>query len=147
MTRRRALALDEETYGRIEARTGRANQLFSEGRYEPALAEFEAALAFVPPPAEEWEASAYALAGIADCLFHLGRYAEALPPLERAMQCPGAPGNPFFHLRLGQVHYQLGDLERAAAELMRAWRIGGTILFEGEDPQYLVFICRSIGKT
>jgi hypothetical protein len=32
------------------------------------------------------------------------------------MHCPGAIGNPFIHLRLGQAQFELGNLEPASGE-------------------------------
>jgi tetratricopeptide (TPR) repeat protein len=134
------LELDDETYRRIVAHTDRANELCDGGSYEPALQEFLFALALVPPPVTEWEAAAYALAGIGDCLFHLGRYADALAPLKQAMLCPGAERNPFFPMRLGQVHYELGAFGPAKDELTRAWILGGPAVFAQEHRKYLAFL-------
>jgi hypothetical protein len=55
------------------------------------------------------------------------------------MHGPDAIGNPFLHLRLGQCLYELGDLDRAADELTRAYLGGGADLFDGAD-QYLAFL-------
>jgi hypothetical protein len=58
------------------------------------------------------------------------------------MRCPGADGNPFFPLRLGQVQYELGAFASARTELTRAWITGGPALFAEEDPKYLAFLQR-----
>jgi hypothetical protein len=57
-----------------------------------------------------------------------------------AMHAPGAVGNPFLHLRIGQVQFELGNEQRAADELARAYLKEGKTLFDGEDPKYLDFI-------
>jgi len=46
------------------------------------------------------------------------------------MRCPGAIGNPFIHFRHGQCQFELGDLERAADELMRAYLGTGRKIFD-----------------
>lgn len=56
------------------------------------------------------------------------------------MTCPGAVGNPFLHLRLGQVLLDLGDEAGAADELMRAYMGGGAEIFSLEEPRYLAFL-------
>ena len=56
------------------------------------------------------------------------------------MHCPDAIGNPFLHLRLGQCQFELGNLDRAADELARAFLIEGKQVFEDSDPKYLDFV-------
>jgi hypothetical protein len=56
------------------------------------------------------------------------------------MHGPDALGNPFLHLRLGQCRFELGDLDRAADELARAYMADGEDVFDGEDPKYLAFL-------
>ena len=56
------------------------------------------------------------------------------------MHCPGAIGNPFIHMRLGQSQFELGNMDRAADELARAYLQEGLAIFEDEDPKYVAFI-------
>lgn len=56
------------------------------------------------------------------------------------MHCPGAIGNPFLHLRLGQCQLELGNNDQAADELTRAYMAEGTTIFQDEDPKYLAFL-------
>ena len=56
------------------------------------------------------------------------------------MHCPGAIGNPYVHLRLGEAQFELGEIQRAKDELARAYMGGGPEVFEGDDPKYLRFI-------
>jgi hypothetical protein len=56
------------------------------------------------------------------------------------MRCPGAIGNPFLHLRLGQVQFELGDLTRAADELTRAYMGAGEDIFQEQAPKYFEFL-------
>ena len=51
------------------------------------------------------------------------------------LHCPGAIGNPSIHMRLGQVEFELGNLERAAEELARAYLQQGQNVFASEDPK------------
>ena len=45
-----------------------------------------------------------------------------------------------FHLRLGQVCYEVGELDRAANELTLAYMAEGRELFEDDDPRYWEFL-------
>ena len=56
------------------------------------------------------------------------------------MHCPDAIGNPFIHLRLGQCQFELGNPDRSADELMRAYMGGGPEIFGNDDPKYLEFL-------
>ena len=56
------------------------------------------------------------------------------------MRCPDAIGNPFIHLRLGQTQFELGNKDRAADELMRAYMGAGAEIFVGEAPKYLQYL-------
>ena len=56
------------------------------------------------------------------------------------MLCPGAAGNPFRHLRRGQVLFEQADYDAAADELMRAYMGGGLDIFAEEPPKYLDFL-------
>jgi hypothetical protein len=56
------------------------------------------------------------------------------------MTCPGGLGNPFLHLRFGQILFESGDHDLAADELIRAYMGAGDEIFENEDPKYLNFL-------
>ena len=70
----------------------------------------------------------------------MNNYEEAREAFRDVMYCPGAIGNPFIHLRLGQVQFELGNLNRAGDELARAYMGKGEEIFEDEDPKYLAFV-------
>ncbi len=132
--------LDEVTYERATSLTERGNTVAESGDLDGALAVYREALASLPLPAHEWEAATWILTAIGDVLLQQGNYEEARETLKGAMRCPGAIGNPFIHLRLGQAHYQLRDHEHAKDELARAYMGGGDDIFEGEDPRYKNYI-------
>jgi hypothetical protein len=70
----------------------------------------------------------------------MGDFERARTALQDAMHCPGAIGNPYIHLRLGETQFELGNIDRAKDELARAYMGGGDEVFEGDDPKYLRFI-------
>ncbi|HET7435814.1 MAG TPA: tetratricopeptide repeat protein [Thermoanaerobaculia bacterium] len=135
-------ALDDALYERLVATTNAGEALVDTGQYEPALERFRSALAMLPAPIEDWEASTWVLAAIGDVLYILGRHEEARQTLQHAMFCPDALGNAFMHLRLGEVEYELKNVERAKDELARAYMAGGPDIFADEDPKYIQFLRR-----
>lgn len=96
------------------------------------------------------EAAFWLLVSRMDALYRRGELAQAYEAATRIHGAfPGlAVGNPFFHLRVGQLLFALdGDAIHAsdgrgtcADNLARALLCGGIDLFEGEDPKYLGFI-------
>jgi len=111
-----------------------------DGAYDVAIEKYREALALVPEPLEKWDATTWILTAIGDALFAKSDYVGAREALQQAMRCPGAIGNAFLHLRLGQVQLELRNIERAKDELGRAYMGGGDEVFKGEDPKYLNFI-------
>lgn len=127
-----------------EALRERIDSLCVQGDAETDLYNFPAALAFywaawdlLPEPRHECEAATAILAAIGDANFLGGDFEAGCDNLSTVMHCPGAIGIPYLHFRLGQCHYELGDLARATDELMRAFHGGGASLFDDEDPKYL----------
>jgi hypothetical protein len=105
-----------------------------------ATEKYIAALQILPEPLQDWEECRTTLGAIGNANFLAKTYAYALPALQDAMHCRGAIGNPFLHLRLGQTQFELGNMERAADELARAYLQEGKKIFAGEDPKYLEFV-------
>ena len=79
-----------------------------------------------------------------ETLFFQGDFAEAREALRAAMHCPGAIGNPYIHLRLGQAQFEMGNMKRATDELVRAYMGGGEEMFQDEDPKYFDLVKASI---
>jgi tetratricopeptide (TPR) repeat protein len=132
--------LPDKFHKEIKRKCKRGNALAEQERYSEALAEYWAAWDLLPDPQTQWEAATWILAAVGDANFLSGDFAAGRENLSMAMHCPDAIGNPFLHLRLGQCQFELGNLERAADELARAFLVEGKVLFEDEDPKYLDFI-------
>lgn len=132
--------LDTATHDQIKALCARGDQFAEAHAFEDAVAEYNKAWALVPDPKNDWNASTWKLAAIADACFLGGYKTSAMEALRYAMTCPGALGNPFLHLRYGQALFDSGEADRAADELMRAYMGGGNEVFASEDPRYLDFL-------
>jgi tetratricopeptide (TPR) repeat protein len=134
------LELPDEVHEKITQLSAEGDDLLEHRQYLEAAAKYSEAFALVPEPKTDWGASTWLLTAIGDAFFQAGRYEDARTALTDAMHCPDAIGNPFIHLRLGQAQHELGNEERAADELARAYLQQGVAIFEGDDPKYLAFI-------
>lgn len=132
--------LPEEAYDRIQALSQEGDELADEGRYAQALERYWRAWDLLPEPRTAWDAATWLLGAIGEANFFGGDFEAGRDNLSLAMHCPEAIGNPFLHLRLGQCHYELGDLSRAADELARAYIGAGAEIFAEEPPKYLDFL-------
>lgn len=132
--------LEAKLHSKIAAIAAEADSRVEDEKYYDALVLYNDALALIPEPKTKWNASTWLLGSIGDAAF-LGTYYEtARDALQDAMLCPGAIGNPFLHLRLGEAELELGDPDRAVDELMRAYMGAGKEIFEHEDPKYLALL-------
>lgn len=132
--------LEPAIHAEVLALSASGDDLAEAGHAGLAVEAYEAALALLPAPRADWSAATWLLAAIGDAQFLAGEYEQARDALREAMRCPDALGNPFLHLRLGQCQRRLGDEQRAADELARAFMGGGPELFEDEDPADWAFI-------
>jgi hypothetical protein len=132
--------LNEQIHEEIKAHCARGDQLAETRSFEAAISEYNKAWALVPPPKNNWEASTWILTAIADAAYLGGYLTSAKEAIEYGMTCPGAIGNPFIHLRYGQILLDLHENDRAADELIRAYMGAGTDIFSQEDPKYLAFL-------
>lgn len=132
--------LDDELYEKIDILSTAGDSLAEEGAYEAALGKYWQAFNLIPDPKADWEAGTWLLAAIGDANFLQGDFEAGRDNLANAMRFPQAIGNPFMHLRLGQCQFELGNLDRAADELARAYMGEGAEIFAEDDPKYLAFL-------
>lgn len=136
--------MTENIKSQINELAEKGNQLVEQDRFDDAIETYKRAFALVPEPVDQWEESTWLLTALGETYWFSGQYPDAAEHLKLAMHCPGAIGNPFIHLRLGQVQYELGNLDRAADELTRAYMGAGSELFKNEDPKFLKFLSGKI---
>jgi tetratricopeptide (TPR) repeat protein len=133
------MELDPAIHAAVERLSERGNALIDADRTDEAVAAFQEAVALLPAPKEDWEAWTWLAAAIGDAYYLADRFAEAGPWFQAALAGPDGLGNPFLHLRLGQVARRLGDEERALDELMRAYMGDGEDAFDNA-PEDLAFL-------
>ncbi|WP_353631294.1 tetratricopeptide repeat protein [Pseudomonas canadensis] len=132
--------LDVVLHEKIKEYCLSGDMLAEQGNHEEAIVQYNRAWRSVPEPKNSWEASTWILAAIADACFLSGYKGSARDALQYAMTCPGGIGNPFLHLRLGQVYLDEGQEDSAADELMRAYMGAGPEIFANESLHYLNFL-------
>src|SRR5262245_41088998 len=135
----RMKALDKKTHAQIEALSKEGDELARNGKLDEALKKFTAAWQLIPKDKENWEASTWLLVSAADIHFGRGALEKARQMLMEALECPGGLGNPYVHLRLGEIEFELGNKKAAGDQLARAYMGAGRDIFKEEDPKYLAF--------
>lgn len=135
-----AVELPDAVHAQVVTLSKAGEILAGQTKYREAVAKYAEALKLLPEPKTQWEACTWLLAAIGDINFLAHSYEQARLALSDAMHCPGAIGNPFIHLRLGQAQLELGNRQRAADELARAYAVAGKEIFSSEDPKYFEFL-------
>jgi tetratricopeptide (TPR) repeat protein len=132
--------LSGKTSKEIERLSLAGNRLLDERDFTGAYNHFIEALELLPDPKSKWSEATWLFAALGDVYFLSQGYSQALQAFTDAMHCPGALGNPFLHLRLGQCQLEAGNLDRAADELARAYMGAGLGIFQQDDPKYFEFL-------
>jgi hypothetical protein len=131
--------LDESLHARVREFCAEGDNFAEQSMYPEALDRYWMAWELLPEPRTDWEAATWVLAAIGDANFLSEDFAAGRDNLSAAMRCPDAIGNPFLHLRLGQCEFELGNADRAADELARAYMGAGEEVFKGAE-KYLAFL-------
>lgn len=132
--------LPESVHQEITYLCKQGDDLSKEGRLHEAKKAYVDALRLLPEEHQEWEAATWIYTAIGDIHFRLGNFERASKCFQNAVQCPKGLGNPYIHLRLGQLFFEVGDLDRSADELTRAYMGAGLDIFMEDDPKYLEFL-------
>jgi hypothetical protein len=134
--------LPPKVYASVKSKVDDGEGQFGANDFRGAFATFNEALNLLPEPRQQWNAAGWLLVAMGECAVRLGSWKAAVGPFQNAMICPGTLGNPWAHLRLGQVRLELGEDQRAADELARAYMGGGREVFQGQDPKYFALVER-----
>jgi len=134
------MELPDALHNKITQLSKEGDDFAEHGRYREAVEKYLQAFESLPEPKTDWEACTWLLVAIGDANFKGKHYEHAKAALSDAMHCPGAIGNPFIHLRLGQSQFELGNMERANDELVRAYMGAGKEIFMNEDPKYFTHL-------
>jgi tetratricopeptide (TPR) repeat protein len=132
--------LPDTLYQKIKVLCERGDGFAEREEFSAALEKYWSARDLLPEPKKDWDAATWILAAIGDANFLSGDFVAGKNNLATAMHCPDAIGNPFLHLRLGQCQFELGNLDRAADELTRAYAVGGEEIFGDEQEKYFEYL-------
>ena len=97
------------------------------------------ALDLIPVPQNSRAETLWLESSIGDIYYHLGNREQALQHFINAKGNleTNAYENPFIMLRLGQIYFDLGELDEAKEYLMRGYMLEGEELFEDEEEKYI----------
>lgn len=132
--------LPEKLYADITLLCKQGDELAKSNKLEEAKSKYLSALKLLPDNRDEWEAATWIYVAIGDVHFRMGNFEKCFKCFYNAVQCPKGLGNPFIHLRLGQMYYEQGNRDKAADELTRAYMGAGLDIFMEDDPKYLEFL-------
>ncbi len=133
-------SLSDEIYAEVVRLSKLGDELADSGDLVLAKENYESALELLPGDHCDWEASTWLFVSIGDVQLRLNNLEEAFTCFINAVQCPNGLGNPYIHLRLGQIYFEQGNLDKAADELTRAYMGAGMDIFMEDDPKYLEFL-------
>lgn len=131
------MELDDHIHDQIKKLCAKGDGLFEKSKFDDAIEHYEQALALVPNPKSDWEASVWIYTAIGDAYFHKKDFGKAADALYDAYNGPGATSNPFVNLRLGQSLFELDQMEKAEDFLLRAFMLDGEDVFRSEPKKYL----------
>lgn len=126
--------------------TKKAQELAFNGNHQASIDKYKEGLNLL---GEQVMSSKYAVmlfSGIGEIFFLEKNWENALEYYAYAVNSAGGLGEPLIHLRLGQLRFELGHIEKAKDELMRAYMGGGDLMFQGEDSKYFQIIREIVSK-
>lgn len=132
--------LPPEIFAVVESACREGEKHMMAGDFSQAFNRFMTALQTLPEPEARWNAAGWILVALGENSIRAGNWTAAEGPLGDAMWSPGTVGNPWVHLRLGQVHFELQRPEEAAEELARAYMGGGREIFADQHPKYIELV-------
>lgn len=139
-----AVAINDADFAQIEKLSEEGNALAERDDFDGAIKKFEQALAIVPSPKNDYEASTWLHASIGDMYFSKGDYETSANNFYDALNCPDGQVNGFVHLRLGEDLFELNQKDKSLDHLLRAYMLEGREIFEGEDEKYFKFLSEKV---
>lgn len=137
---------DKELFLTVKDISKKAKHLTLKGKFKTSIEEYKKGVALLGEPVMESKYAVMLFSGIGEAYFLQKKWEEALEYYGYAVKSKGGLGEPLIHLRLGQLRYELGDMEKAKDELIRAYMGAGDIIFEAEYPKYFNLIRDIINK-
>ena len=134
------MELNDKIYDEIVALCEAGDEYCEEEKYDIAIQKYQSALALIPEPKYDWEASTWVYVAIGDAYYMQDKYSDSLNYFSESLKCPDGTTNPFILLRLGECYYELGNIDQAKEYLLRAFMLEGEEIFDGECEKYFELI-------
>ena len=132
--------LPDGVYEEVRALCKQGDEEAKTGSRQAARQNYMAALQLLPGDPRVWDAATWIYVSIGETYFGEKDFENAFKCYFNAVQSAGGLGNTLVHLRLGQLYYEGGKLEKAGDELARAYMGAGADIFIREDPKYFEFL-------
>lgn len=107
------------------------HKLTLEEKYMEAIHVWNKAIELIPEPKQNYFEAANFYDGIAYNYQMMNMFPEAMDYINKALRCCGdeVNQNPFIVRNLGEIYYELGDLEQAVDYLKKAYILEGDEIF------------------
>ncbi|MEP2237455.1 MAG: hypothetical protein ABJI22_03775 [Maribacter sp.] len=112
------------------------NDLDVESRVEELMKIYES----LTDDQKRTRAGRYVIIHIAEVCFSERWIEDAFDNFNFAMQFKDTVGNPFLHLRLGQLNYLVQNKDKMHDDLSRALIMAGESIFKEEDPKLIEMV-------
>lgn len=136
------MELNNEIYIIVKECSRLGEMFFEVGEYRFAIEKYKEALEILPHSKNQWEAATWLNTALGDSYFMVDSYEEAKNYFFDALNCPNGTENPFILLRLGQSLWELDEKRKALEYLIKAYKLGGKRIFDGEDEKYFRFFIK-----
>ncbi len=132
--------LAEEILNEVSQLKVKGEKEFEKKQFDKAKDFFFEALNLIHEPIQHYSEATKLLVAIGDCYFHMNKFEECYSFFSRAIQGVDGFGDPFIHLRIGQMYYEREEYDKSSLELRRAYLLGGKEMFDNEDLKYYTSI-------
>lgn len=107
------------------------HKLTHEEKYMEAIHVWNKAIELIPEPKQNFFETANFYEGIGYNYQMMNLFTEAMDYMNKALRCWGdeANQNPFILRNLGEIYYELGDVERSLDYLRKAYILEGDEIF------------------
>lgn len=136
--------LPDLLYSKITSLCKQGDELVKGENFKEAKSRYIEALKLLPDSPNDWEAATWIYVAIGDIYFRISNFEKCFMCFYNAVQCPTGLGNPYIHLRLGQMYFEQENYDKSADELTRAYMGAGIDIFIDDDPKYLDFLEKKI---
>ena len=140
------MELEDKVYNQIVSLAEEGDDFAEKEIFGSAISKYNEALDLVPEPKTDWEAATWLYVALGDALFSEKDFSAALDAYEKALMSPDGTGNPYIWFCLGEVFYELGNIEKAKTHFMSAYLLDGDDIFKDTKPVYKSLISEEIAR-